>query len=105
ISTVGLVGLAIGPTLGGFVLAVAPWQVLLLVNVPIALLAIIGIRAGIAADDATDLHRDPIDTTGALLSTATIALALIAPTLFVDEGAGSWLPWAITAMAGLGLLL
>src|SRR6476661_2153690 len=37
ISTVGLVGLAIGPTVGCLVLAVAPWQVLLLVNVPIAL--------------------------------------------------------------------
>src|SRR6185369_3168927 len=60
ISTVGLVGLAIGPTTGGFVLAIAPWQVLLLVNVPIAVLAMIGIRAGIAADDPVDLHRDPI---------------------------------------------
>src|SRR5690348_1691726 len=39
ISTVGLVGLAIGPPAGGLVLAVAPWQVLLLVNVPIAGLA------------------------------------------------------------------
>jgi MFS family permease len=26
ISTVGLVGLAVGPTVGGFVLAIAPWQ-------------------------------------------------------------------------------
>ena len=41
ISTVGLVGLAIGPPVGGFVLAIAPWQVLMLVNVPIAVLAII----------------------------------------------------------------
>jgi MFS family permease len=105
ISTVGLVGLAIGPAVGGFVLAIAPWQVLLLVNVPIAALAIIGIRAGIAADDAADLHRDPVDFTGAGLSTATIALALIAPTLFVNEGAGSWIPWAIAAAAGLGVLL
>src|SRR3954463_6636276 len=45
ISTVGLVGLAVGPATGGFVLAVAPWQVLLLVNVPVALLAVVGIRA------------------------------------------------------------
>ncbi|MGO7983756.1 hypothetical protein ACC691_38595, partial [Rhizobium johnstonii] len=61
------------------------WQVLLLINVPIAVLAFIGIRVGIAADDATELHRDPLDLAGALLGTATIVLALIAPTLFVNE--------------------
>lgn len=33
ISTVGLVGLALGPIAGGFALAVLPWQALLLVNV------------------------------------------------------------------------
>jgi len=105
ISTVGLVGLAVGPTAGGFVLAVAPWQVLLLVNVPIAALAIAGVRAGIVPDDAADLHRDPADVLGALLGTATIGLALVAPTLFVDEGTGSWTPWAATAAAGAGAAL
>jgi MFS family permease len=50
LSTVGLVGLAVGPTLGGLVLAIAPWQVLLLVNVPVATLAFVGIRTGIAVD-------------------------------------------------------
>jgi len=99
ISTVGLVGLAVGPTVGGLVLAVAPWQVLLLVNVPIALLAIIGIRSGIAADDPAELHRDPVDIAGAVLATATIVLALLAPTAFVDEGAGSWVPWALVIAA------
>ncbi|WP_405010087.1 MFS transporter [Kitasatospora sp. NBC_01539] len=105
ITTVGLVGLAIGPTVGGFVLVVAPWQVLLLVNVPIAVLAIIGVRFGIAPDLAADLHRDPVDVAGAVLVTATIVPALVAPTLFVDEGAGSWVPWAATAAAGLGAVL
>ena len=61
ISTVGLVGLAIGPTVGGLVLAVAPWQVLLLVNVPITALALVGIRSGIAADKPAELHRDRVD--------------------------------------------
>lgn len=108
ISTVGLVGLAIGPTVGGLVLAIAPWQVLLLVNVPIALLAIVGIRAGIAADDPAELHRDPLDIPGALLATATIVFALVAPTMFVDDGAGSWMPWAMTAaaiLAAVGFVL
>jgi MFS family permease len=99
ISTVGLVGLAVGPTAGGFVLAIAPWQVLLLVNVPIAVLAFVGIRTGIAADDPADLHRDPVDVAGALLGTAAIVVALVAPTLFVDSGAGSWRPWVAVALA------
>ncbi|GAA0458905.1 MFS transporter [Paractinoplanes deccanensis] len=105
ISTVGLAGLAIGPTAGGFVLAVAPWQVLLLVNVPIAALAYAGIRSGIAADRSAELHRDPIDVPGAVLGTATIVLALVAPTLFVDEGTGSWAPWAATAAAVVAVVL
>ncbi|MEU6825361.1 MFS transporter [Streptomyces atriruber] len=97
ISTVGMAGLAIGPTVGGFVLSFAPWQVLLLVNVPIVALAIIGIRNGVPADDPADLHRAPADLTGGVLGTATIVLALVAPTLFEDLGAGSWAPWATVA--------
>ncbi|MGC4108250.1 MAG: MFS transporter [Thermomicrobiales bacterium] len=102
ISTVGLVGLAIGPTVGGFVLSVAPWQILLLINVPIAILAFIGVRLGIAADDPAELHPDPVDSGGALLGTATIVFALIAPTFFVDKGVGSWMPWAASAAAIVG---
>ncbi|WP_433803880.1 MFS transporter [Actinomycetospora sp. CA-084318] len=108
ISTVGLVGLAVGPTLGGLVLAVAPWQVLLLVNVPIAVLAVVAVRRGIAADDAADLHRVPLDLPGGALGTTTIVLALVAPTLFVVQGADSWTPWATTAaavLAGVGFVV
>jgi MFS family permease len=104
ISTVGLIGLAIGPTVGGLVLAVAPWQVLLLVNVPIAMLAFLGVRAGIAADQAADLHRDPVDVPGAVLGTATIVLALVAPTLFVNSNPGAWII-AAGAVAGAVLFL
>ena len=105
ISTVGLVGLAIGPTAGGFVLAIAPWQVLLLVNVPVAALAFAGVRFGIAADDPAGLHRDPVDVLGAVLGTATVVLALVAPTLFVNEGTGAWAPWAATAAAVVAAFL
>ncbi|GAA4532590.1 MFS transporter [Amycolatopsis samaneae] len=108
ISTVGLIGLAVGPTVGGFVLAFAPWQALLLVNVPVAALAFLGIRAGIPADDPAGLHRDPIDVAGAVLGTATIVLALLAPTFFVEAGTASALPWgtAVAALlAGTGFVL
>lgn len=105
ISTVGLVGLAIGPTTGGLVLAVAPWPVLLLANAPIAALALLGVWTGIAPDDPAELHRDPLDIPGALLGTATIVLALVVPTLFVNEVSGSWPPWAATAATVLGAIL
>jgi MFS family permease len=105
ISTVGMVGLAVGPTAGGFALAIAPWQALLLVNVPVAALAIIGVRTGIAADEPADLHRDPVDVLGALLGTAAIVLALVAPTVFVHEGSGSWAPWTTAAAAVVALAL
>ncbi|KRC49604.1 multidrug transporter [Leifsonia sp. Root227] len=105
ISTVGLVGLAIGPTVGGLVLAIAPWQVLLLVNVPIAALAFLSIRFGVAKDAAADLHRDPLDIAGAVVGTLTIVLALVAPTLFVDLGTGAWQPWTVTAAAVVGAIL
>jgi MFS family permease len=105
ISTVGLVGLAVGPAAGGFVLAFAPWQVLLLINVPIAALALIGICFGIAADTADDLHPDPVDVIGAVLGTATIVLALVSPTLLVNEGTDSRIPWMAAAAAGAGAIL
>jgi MFS family permease len=99
ISTVGLIGLAIGPPVGGLTLAIAPWQVLLLANVPIAVLAIVGIRVGIAADNTAERHLDPLDVTGAVLATAAIVLLLVAPTVFVNQGAQSWIPWTSTAAA------
>lgn len=105
VSTVGLVGLAVGPTAGGLVLSFAPWQTLLLVNVPVAAIALVCVRLGVPADQPHELHGRPIDVVGALLGTAAVALSLLAPTVFVDDGAGSWQPWvAAGGAAGAGAL-
>lgn len=93
ISSAGIIGIAIGPTVGGLALSVVSWQVLLVVNAPIAVLSGIAIRFGIPADTADDLHSDPIDVLGGLLGTLTIVLALVSPTLFVQVGSGSLMPW------------
>lgn len=98
ISTVGLVGLAVGPTVGGMVLAVAPWQALLVVNAPVAILALVGIARGVAPDAPQDRHRAPVDVPGGLLGTAAITLALVVPTLVVGADVPAWLPW--TAAGG-----
>jgi MFS family permease len=99
ITTVGLVGLAGGPIAGGLLLSVAPWQALLLINVPISVLAFLGIMSGIKPEKESELHKVPIDIAGAILGTFTIVFAIVAPTLFVDKGAGSPLSWAAVAAA------
>ncbi|GGM33765.1 MFS transporter [Dactylosporangium sucinum] len=99
ISTVGLVGLAVGPTLGGLVLQVLPWQALLVLNVPVAALAAMCIRFGIPADDPAHRNRAPLDLPGALLGTATIILALWTATLVVEDGWSRATPWLAGAAA------
>lgn len=93
ITAVGLIGLAAGPMVGGLLLSIAPWQTLLLINVPIAILAFIGIKSGISPERADELHVVPIDIIGAILGTLTIISAILAPTLFVDEGVYLLVPW------------
>ncbi|GLY02913.1 MFS transporter [Actinoplanes sp. NBRC 101535] len=98
IVTVGLVGMAIGPTVGGLILQILPWQTLLVMNVPIALLAIGCIRFGIPADDPAKRNTTPLDLPGALLGTATLILTLWTATLAVEDGWNTPTPW--TAAAG-----
>ncbi|AEV85781.1 multidrug transporter [Actinoplanes sp. SE50] len=100
IATVGLVGMAVGPTVGGLVLQVLPWQTLLVMNVPIAVLALVCIRRGIPADDPAARNSTPLDLPGALFGTATIILALWTATLAVEDGWSQAAPW----LAGLGAL-
>src|ERR1044071_6751984 len=69
---VGMSGFILGPLLGGTALAHVSWQWLLLINAPIALIAAIGVRLGVAADRPEDLTKDKLDLPGAALSVLTI---------------------------------
>ncbi|SIR61436.1 MFS transporter [Williamsia sterculiae] len=83
---VGMAGFVLGPILGGTALAHVSWEWLLVVNAPIALIAGIGIRFGVAADHRSDLTSDRLDLPGAVLSIATIGLACWSLTSGVDHG-------------------
>lgn len=98
VSTVGLIGLAVGPTVGGLLLTIAPWQGLLVFNAPLAVLAIFGIARGVGADSKEELLRSRLDVGGAVLGAAAIGATLLAPTLFVAEKASVSF-WAVTASA------
>ncbi|WP_328498953.1 MFS transporter [Streptomyces sp. NBC_00414] len=90
---VGMSGFVLGPLLGGTALAHAGWQWLLLVNAPIALIAAIGVRLGVAADRPDDLTKDRLDLPAAVLSVLTIGLACYTLTSGVEHG---WLSTTTT---------
>lgn len=83
---VGMSGFVLGPLLGGTALTHVSWEWLLVVNAPIALIACIGVRLGVAADRAEDLTDDKLDLPGAVLSVATIGLACYSLTSGVEHG-------------------
>ncbi|MBQ0854607.1 MULTISPECIES: MFS transporter [Streptomyces] len=95
---VGMSGFVLGPLLGGTALAHASWQWLLLVNAPIALIAAIGVRLGVAADRPDDLTKDRLDLPAAALSVLTIGLACYTLTSGVEHG---WLS-TTTIVSSLG---
>ena len=98
---VGMSGFVLGPLLGGTALAHVGWQWLLLVNAPIALVAWIGVRRGVAADDPAGLTNDRLDLPGSLLSIAAIWLACYTATSGVEHGwTSGW-----TFASGLGAVL
>ncbi len=93
---VGMCGFVLGPLLGGTALAHVRWEWLLVVNAPIALLACIGVRLGVAADRPQDLTDDALDLPGALLSITAIGLACWSLTSGVEHG---WL--SVTTLASI----
>ncbi|GAB2856910.1 MFS transporter [Actinocorallia aurea] len=95
---VGMSGFVLGPLLGGTALAHVRWEWLLIVNAPIALIAAIGVRLGVAADRPEDLTDDRLDLPGAVLSVAAIGLSCYALTSGVEHG---WLS-GITLASVLG---
>ncbi|MEU4692360.1 MFS transporter [Actinoplanes sp. NPDC023714] len=98
IATVGLVGMAVGPTVGGLILQVSPWQTLLVMNVPIAILAFVCIRRGIPRDDFSKRNTTPLDLLGAMLGTATLILVLWTATQAVENGWRAAIPSLVGAL-------
>ncbi|RNL77697.1 MFS transporter [Nocardioides marmorisolisilvae] len=98
---VGMSGFILGPVLGGSALAHVRWEWLLVVNAPIAVIACIGVRLGVAPDHRDDLTDDKLDLPGAALSVLTIGLACYAATSGVQHG------WSSLATLGsiLGAIL
>lgn len=95
---VGMSGFVLGPLLGGTMLVHLPWQWLLIVNAPIALIASLGVHFGVPVDSADGLAKDRLDLPGAAFSILTIGLACYALTSGVENG---WIsPITVTVAVG-----
>ncbi|UUW90416.1 MFS transporter [Pimelobacter simplex] len=101
---VGMSGFILGPLLGGSALAHVRWEWLLVVNAPIALIAWIGVRIGVAPDRPEDLTSERLDLPGAVLSIAAIGFACYALTSGVEHGWVSVVTLGSVAAAVLALV-
>jgi EmrB/QacA subfamily drug resistance transporter len=91
---------AIGPVLGGWLIDIGSWRWVFVINVPLALGAIILARLGIAHDQSDG--GDPLDAVGAVLATAGLGLT----TWGLTEGsAHGWSTVAIGMVLAGALLL
>ncbi|MGE6783593.1 MFS transporter [Ensifer adhaerens] len=106
IGTMSAIGTALGPSLGGALVAGPGWRAIFLVNAPLGLAAFLLARRHLPADrELEGSERPRFDVAGTLL----LALSLGAYALAMTSGRGSfgWLNLALllTAAFGLGLFL
>ena len=101
-ASMGAVLAAIGPVLGGWLIDVAGWRAIFLINLPLAAGAII--LAWIYVSDTRDQDRPALDIPGGVLATA--ALGALTWGLTLGTGRGGWSIFAIGGViAGLVLML
>lgn len=96
---IGAVSMALGPPFGGGITELVVWRVVLLVNVPLSIIAIAIVAAGVRESRDPTVPRS-IDLPGLALVAAGIALV----TLAVDL-ASTWQPLATAGIAVVGLLV
>lgn len=107
IVSVAMIGVALGPALGGLAIEHVAWQVLMVASAPAAAVAWWGVRRGIAPDDPADRRPGGADLPGAALSVTTLASGLFTFTLAVEHG---WLSWqtlgtaVVAVLAGAGFV-
>jgi DHA2 family multidrug resistance protein-like MFS transporter len=89
------VAAAVGPTVASAILSVASWQWLFAINVPIGLVALLGVRSL----PATPRGKHRFDVIGAVLSAATFGLIIT-----TIDSIGHHQPLALIALEGVATL-
>jgi EmrB/QacA subfamily drug resistance transporter len=104
LGTMSAIGTALGPSLGGVLIAGLGWRFLFLVNLPLGVLAFLLARRHLPADQGERAAlRSGFDLLGTLLLTATLAAYALVMT--VGRGHFGWLNMTLLAVAVGGLAL
>jgi EmrB/QacA subfamily drug resistance transporter len=93
---------AIGPVLGGWLIDMAGWRAIFLINLPLALGAI-ALALRFVHDDPSDQDGVPLDLLGGAL--ATLGLGGLTWGLTIGSGAEGWTPLALLLLVVGALLL
>jgi MFS family permease len=106
LGTMSAVGTALGPSLGGVLIASVGWQAIFLINVPLGVLALALVKHCLPADPPRSTANEArFDTAGTLL----LALTLAAYALAMTTGHGSFgrvnIVLLVAATLGLGLFV
>lgn len=105
LGTMSAVGTALGPSLGGVLLAGPGWRTIFLVNVPLGILALVVALRGLPADRARRVAPGRIDATGTLVLALTLAAYALAMTLGRCRVGATNAALLAAAVAGLGLFV
>ncbi|MGQ3047999.1 MAG: MFS transporter [Niveispirillum sp.] len=105
LGSMSAVGTALGPSLGGMILAVAGWQGLFLINVPLGIAAFALVRTQVPADTGTGMQKGGGDPLGTMLLAGALAAYALAMTLGrLGGGFGPMLVVAALLLAGMFIL-
>ena len=100
LGTMSAVGTALGPSLGGVLIAGLDWRAIFLVNLPLGILAFLLARRHLPVDArGRKTERARFDTVGTLLLTCTLAAYALAMTM----GRGSFGPLNMALLVAAGV--
>jgi EmrB/QacA subfamily drug resistance transporter len=100
LGTMSAVGTALGPSLGGILIAAFGWRSIFLVNVPLGLAALLLVRRFVRRERGHEAPRQRFDLSGTLLLALTLAAYALAMTL--GRGQFGTLNIALLAAAACG---
>ena len=106
LGTMSALGTALGPSLGGALIAGVSWRAIFVVHVPLGLLALVLAHRGLPADPrAQHVERTNLDPLGTLLLALTLAAYALATTMGRGDFGVLNLALLLAAFLGAGLFV